>query len=176
MAIEKTEALDKLFPLFHGQSARILAYVAVKGEATPEEIRGDLGIPRSTVYKLLSELFAVGLASKERRGKVEVVKVPDFVVFAVTAAIGKLRVTPWNIPAFDAAHLPAGKMFIERHGLGKFARFVELYDSYIKGNTTARLMARELGVTRYEVEILLSDIGSMYPWAMGLAAHHGRRQ
>jgi DNA-binding transcriptional ArsR family regulator len=172
----RPEALEKLFPTFHDKSAQILAYVAAKGEARPEEIWRNLGIPRSTVYKLLSELVQVGLATRERRGKVELVKVPDFVVQIRNMVGFEFKLTPRNILAFDAAHLPAGKMFIERYGLQRFAKFVELYDSYKKGASTAQLMARELGVTRYEIETILSDISSMNPRAIELADLQSHRQ
>ncbi len=164
--MERPEALERLFPAFHGQSAQILAYVAAKGTATPEEMRKDLEIPRSTVYKLLSEFFQTGLATKEKVGKVELVRVPDFIFWIKnTALIVDCKLTPRNILAFDAAHTPAGRMFIGRHGLQKFAEFVELYDAYKRDATTAQLMARELGVTRYEVELLLSDTNSLIPRA-----------
>ena len=176
MTMERPEALERLFPAFHGQSAQILAYVAARGKATPEEIQKDLDIPRSTVYKLLTEFFQTGLVTKEKAGKVELVRVPDF-VFRIenTANIVDCKLTPRNILAFDAAHTPAGRMFIGRRGLQAFARFVELYDVYKRDRTTAQLMARELGVTRYEVELLLSDIDSITPRSLELANLPGHR-
>ncbi len=176
MTTERPEALEKLFPAFHGQSARMLAYVAAKGKATPEEMQKDLDIPRSTVYKLLSEFLEVGLVTKEKVGRSELVRVPDF-VFSIkdTALIGEFKLTPRNILAFDAAHSPAGRMFIGRHGLQKFAKFVGLYDAYKRDATTAQLMARELGVTRYEIELLLGDVSSLIPRAIELAKIPNRR-
>ncbi|MBI4258510.1 MAG: MarR family transcriptional regulator [Thaumarchaeota archaeon] len=163
----KTEApvgMERLLPAFHGQSARILAYLAARGSTTPEDITKELGIPRSTVYKLLTQLVATGLAHKRKVGKTEKVSVPDFVFYIKnTAYIGEMKVTPRNVIAFDAAHTPAGKMFIGKHGQDAFAKFVELYDNYERGNLTAQLMARDLGVTRYEVELLLTDVRSIDP-------------
>ena len=174
---KKAEGLEQLLPTFHGQGAQILAYVAAKGSTTPDEIRKELGIPRSTVYKLLSEFFRTGLAFKRKEGNTEKVIVPDFAFFIRnTAFIGELKVTPRNVLAFDSAHTPAGKMFAERHGPAKFAQFVKLYDIYDRGNTTAQLMARELEVSRYEVELLLSDIKSITPVAMQIGGRPHRRQ
>ena len=50
------------------------------------------------------------------------------------------------------------RMFIERHRSEKFAKFLELYDDYEKEKITSQMMARELGVIRFEVELLLSEI------------------
>lgn len=176
ITVERPEALERLFPAFHGQSAQILAYIAAKGKATPEEIRKHLGIPRSTVYKLLTEFFQAGLVTKEKAGRVELMRVPDF-VFRIenTANIEECKLTPRNILAFDAAHTPAGRMFIGRHGLQAFAKFVELYDVYKRDRTTAQLIAKELGVTRYEVELLLSDIDSITPQSLEYVDFPSRR-
>ena len=170
------EGIERLLPSFHGQSAQILAYVAARGSATPDEIKRDLGMPRSTIYKLLSQLVRTGLAVREKAGKAEEVRVPDFsFVIKNTAFIMECKVTPRNILAFDSAHTPAGKMFAERHGPDKFAKFVELYDGYERGTITSQLMARELGVTRYEIELLLSDIKSIAPDAVEIGRHPHRR-
>jgi len=177
MSSSAPEGLEQLLPTFHGQSAQILAYVAAKGTATPEEIRKDLSIPRSTIYKLLTQLVRTGLAVREKVGKTEKVRIPDFsFVIKNTAFIGEFKVTPKNILAFDSAHTPAGKMFVGRHGLEKFARFVELYDAYERGMITSQLMAKDLGVIRYEVELLLSDIKSMIPGAIAVGRHPHHRQ
>ena len=175
MTSTTAEGLEELLPAFHGQNAQVLAYVAAKGSATPDDIRKDLMIPRSTVYKLLSGFFRIGLAVKKRQGRVDRVSVPDFAfLIKNTAYLGELKVTPRNILAFDSIRTPAGRMFAERHGPQKFAKFVELYDNYERGNTTSQLLARELNVTRYEIESLLSDIRTITPVAIqiGRRPHH----
>jgi len=176
MTTKAPEGIEQLLPVFHGQSAQILAYVSAKGTATPEEIRKDLGIPRSTIYKLLSQLVTTGLAVREKAGKVEVVRVPDFyLTFGNTAFGAELKITSRNILAFDSAHTPAGRMFVEHHGSEKFAKFVELYDGYERGAITSQLMAREMGVTRYEIELFLSDISSIAPVVLGIGRRQNRR-
>lgn len=157
--------MEQLLPAFHGNSARALAYAAAKGSTTAEEMRKDLNLPRSTVYKLLSQLVDAGLVTKEKAQGAERLRVPDFVFFIKnTALVGECKITSRNVLAFDSAHTPAGKMFISRHGWRKFAKFVELYDEFERGKVTSQLTARELGVTRYEIEILLSDIRAMAPF------------
>jgi DNA-binding transcriptional ArsR family regulator len=176
MTTKAPEGIEQLLPAFHGQSAQILAYVAARGTATPEEIRKDLGIPRSTIYKLLSQLVTTGLVMREKAGKVESVRVPDFLLtIGNTTLVREWRITSRNVLAFDSAHTPAGRMFIERHGPEKFAKFVELYDGYERGATTSQLMARELGVTRYEIELLLSDIRSIAPVVLEIGRRQSRR-
>jgi DNA-binding transcriptional ArsR family regulator len=173
---KRLEGIEQLFPTFHGQSAQILAYVAARGRATPEEIRKDIGMPKSTTYKLLSQLDKMGLVIRMKSNKLEVISVPDFVLtIKNTALVGECKVTPGNILAFDSAHTPTGRMFIERHGPEKFAKFVDLYDSYGRGATTAQLMAKELDVTRYEIELLLSDIESIAPIVLEIGRHQNRR-
>jgi hypothetical protein len=177
MVKREAEGIEQLVPAFHGQSALILAYVGAKGTATPEEIRRGLGMPRSTVYKLLSQLVRTGLAKKSVAGKTEVFAIPDFdLTIRNTALVGELKITPRNVLAFDSAHTPTGRMFIERHGPEKFAKFVELYDGYERGATTSQLVARELGVTRYEVELLLSDIRSIAPVVLEIGRSHPSRR
>ena len=168
--------MERLFPTFHGQSAQILAYAAARGSTTPEEISKDLDMPKSTTYKLLSQLEKMGLVTWMKSNKSESISVPDFVlIIKNTALIGECKVTPGNILAFDSAHTPTGRMFIERHGPEKFAKFVELYDGYGRGATTAQLMAKELGVTRYEIELLLSDIKSIAPVVLEIGRRQNRR-
>jgi len=176
MTTKAPEGIEQLLPAFHGQSAQILAYVAARGTATPEEIWKDLHMPRSTAYKLLSQLVRTGLAVREKAGKVEAVRVPDFyLTVGNTALAGELKITSRNVLAFDSAHTPAGRMFIERRGPEAFAKFVELYDGYERGATTSQLMARELGVTRYEVELLLSDVRSIAPVVLEIGRRQNRR-
>jgi len=176
MTTKAAEGIEQLLPAFHGQSAQILAYVAARGTATPEEIRKDLRMPKSTIYKLLSQLVRTGLVVKEKVGRVESIRVPDFyLTIGNTALTGEWKITSRNILAFDSAHTPAGRMFIERNGTQKFAEFVELYDGYGKGTTTSQLMARELGVTRYEIELLLSDIESIAPVVLKIGRRQNRR-
>ncbi len=129
-----------------------------------KKFRRILSIPRSTTYKLLSQLASTGLVSKKKTGKWEEIRVPDFsLTIRNTALVGECKITPRSILAFDSAHMSGGRMFIERHGPEKFAKFVELYDDYEREKTTSQLIARELGVTRYEIELLLSDIESIIP-------------
>jgi DNA-binding MarR family transcriptional regulator len=154
------EGIEQLFPMFHGQSARIIAYIAAKGSASAEDIRKGVGIPRSTVYKLVSQLVQSGLISRADNG--EQLKVPDFsLTIKNTATVAECKVTPRNVLAFDAAHTNAGRSFIEHYGPEKFAKFVELYDEYERERITIPMMARELGVIRFEVELLFNEIESM---------------
>lgn len=111
---------------------------------------------------MLNELIQVGLVSKEKGSQSNLFRIRDFVVkLENISTIDKLRLTPRNILAFDAAHSPAGKFFIQRHGMRKFARFVELYETYKQEKITAQMIARELDVTRYEIELLLGEIESL---------------
>ncbi len=80
-----------------------------------------------------------------------------------TANIEGCKLTARNILASDGAHTPAGRMLIGRRGAQAFAKSVESYDIYRRDKTTAQLMARKLGVTRHEVELLLEDIDSITP-------------
>jgi hypothetical protein len=92
-----------------------------------------------------------------------------------TALIGECKVTPRNILAFDSAHTPAGRMFIERYGPEKFAKFVELYDDYQREKATSQMMACELGVIRFEIELLLSDIESLASPLINVGRRQNRR-
>ena len=159
MTIKPLETVEKLLPPFHGQNAQLIAYVAAKGTATPEQIMRDLKMPRSTTYLLLKQFAVMGLLKEEKEGRSSRVSVPDFVFHIKnTAYIGEVKITPRNVLAFDAVHTSSGRMFAEHHGWKKFYKFVDLYDDYARGNITSQLMARELEVTRFEIELLLSDI------------------
>ena len=111
----QAQGIEQLFPMFHGQSAQIIAYIAAKGSASAEEIRKDVRIPRSTVYKLILQLMDAGLVI---RTKEEKLRIPDFsITLRNTAIFSEFRVTPHNILAFDSAHTSIGRAFIERHEL-----------------------------------------------------------
>jgi DNA-binding MarR family transcriptional regulator len=154
------EGIEQLFPMFHGQSAQIIAYIVAKGSASAEDIRKGVGMPRSTVYKLISQLVQAGLISRAENG--EQLKVPDFsLTIKNTATVAECKVTPRNVLAFDAAHTNAGRSFIEDHGSEKFGKFVELYDEYQSEKITKAVMARVLGVIRFEVEVLFAEIELM---------------
>jgi Sugar-specific transcriptional regulator TrmB len=166
ITMEHPEALERLFPAFHGQNAKILAYLALRGVATAEQVSKELNMPRSTTYKLCNELVKEGLATEMLTTNEKGFRAADFVILVKNLAYaGELKITAKNVLAFDAAHTPAGRMFIERHGVEKFARFVELYSAYEDGTLTAQIMARDLGVIRFEVESLLSDIRALLPLA-----------
>jgi hypothetical protein len=102
-------------------------------------------MPKSTAYKLLKYLVELGLVYREG-GRPGAYRACDFKLsLENTLKTPKLIVTPRNILAFDAAHTPAGRFFIQHHGWEKFAKFIELYDAYTNGDTTAQLIARDLG-------------------------------
>lgn len=65
--------------------------------------------------------------------------------------------TPKNIAAFNLLHKSSGKLFVERYGMEKFAKFMQLYEEYKSGMTPSFLISKELGVTRFGVELLIVD-------------------
>jgi DNA-binding MarR family transcriptional regulator len=166
----QAQGIEQLFPMFHGQSAQIIAYIAAKGSASAEEIRKDVRIPRSTVYKLILQLMDAGLVI---RTKEEKLRIPDFsITLRNTAIFSEFRVTPHNILAFDSAHTSIGRAFIERHGLEKFAKFVDMYEMYQSGKMSSRSVARELDVPLFEIEWLLSNIESLDPSSIAYGHDH----
>ncbi len=58
--------------------------------------------------------------------------------------VSRLEITSKNVVAFDLLHKSSGKLFVERYGMDKFARFMQLYEGYVDGKPPAFLMAKEL--------------------------------
>ena len=168
---------DQASSTFHGQSAQNPCLCRCKGYGIPRRNKeGARNAPLHDSYKLLSQLAETGLVIKKKEGKGEEVSVPDFsLTIKNTAFVGECKVTPRNILAFDSADTPAGRMFIERYGPEKFAKFVELYDDYQREKTTSQLMARESGVIRFEIELLLSDIESIAASPIKVGHRQNRR-
>lgn len=161
MIARAAQGIEQLFPLFHGQSAQILAYIALEGPTNAGKMSKDLPIPRSTIYKLVSQLVTAGLVEKTKDSDLKF-HVPKFSITIKNSTLAsEFRLTPTNVLAFDVAHTPAGRKFIKRHGLNKFALFVELYGVYKRGKITRAPMAKKLGASRSELESLFSEIQSL---------------
>ena len=165
----KPESLEILLPTLHGQNARILSYLSHHKTASGEKISKDLGIPRSSVYKCIGDLVRAGLVTRQvsklrykspsERGRIsQEVKATDFKIVLENLSIApRVVITKYSVAAFDLLHKNSGKLFIERNGAEKFASFIELFDAYNRGIIPAFIIAKELGVDRFEVESLISD-------------------
>lgn len=71
----------------------------------------------------------------------------------------QITVTPRNIVAYAATKkLPSALSFIQRHGYEKYAGFGRLYEEYRSGKTPSFLISKELGVMKFEVDVLIEDI------------------
>jgi hypothetical protein len=167
--IEGPETIETLLPSLHGQSAKVLDYLASHGEANPSQISKELGIARSSLYKIISDLWQARLVDLHEPAKVarnahhrgrtgsEVLSRDFKITLENLAGVPRLEITPRNVAAFDLLHKSSGKLFVERHGMEKFAKFMQLYEEYTNGKTPAFLMAKELGAERFEVELLIGD-------------------
>ena len=121
------------------------------------------------MYKIINDLLQARLvylpeATKvtrdaHHRGRTgSEVRIRDFkITLENLAGVTKLEITPKNVAAFDLLQKTSGKLFVERHGMEKFDKFMQLYEEYTNGKTPAFLIAKELGVERFEVELLIGD-------------------
>ncbi len=167
--IEGPETIETLLPSLHGQSAKVLDYLASHGGANPNQISEELKMARSSVYKIISDLVQARLVDvlelaktsrkTHRRGRIgsEVLGRDFKIILENLAGVPRLEITPRNVAAFDVLHKSSGRLFIERHGMAKFAKFMHLYEEYANGKTPAFLIAKELGAERFEVELLIGD-------------------
>jgi len=163
--IEEPATMERLLPQLHGNSAKILHYLAIHGKSNPNEISVALALPRSSVYKTVKDLMKTRLVSTHRnvkmgeRGRVgsEILTTNFRIVLEKLPGIPRLEITPKNVAAYDLLGKTSGKLFVERHGMGKFAKFMELYEDYTNGKIPAFLIAKEIGAERFEVELLIGD-------------------
>src|SRR5208283_1784427 len=157
--------MERLLQQLHGQSAKILHYLALHGKANPNEVSVDLALPRSCVYKTVRDLIGTRLVSAHQgvktgeRGRVgsEVLTTDFRIVVENLPGVPRLEITPKNVAVFDLLGKSSGKLFVERHGMGKFARFMGLYEDYANGKMPAFMIAKELDAERFEVELLIGD-------------------
>jgi|SRR5208282_2347906 len=158
--------MERLLPQLHGQSAKILHYLAIHGKANTNEISVALALPRSSVYKTVKDLMKTRLVSTHQgvktgeRGRVgsEVLTTNFRIVVENLPGVPRIEITPKNVAAFDLLSKSSGKLFVERHGMGKFTRFMRLYEDYSNRKMPAFLIAKELDAERFEVELLIGDI------------------
>ncbi len=155
--------IQRLLPQLEGQSARILSYVAIHGGANPNEISRDLALPRSSVYKTVKDLMGSRLVSTHQvkpgeRGRVgSEILTTNFRIVLNLLGIPQLEITPKHVAAFSLLGKSSGKLFVERHGMESFVRFMGYYEDYVNGKIPAFLIAKELGAKRFEVELLIGE-------------------
>lgn len=77
-SIEKSEVITENVQKLSGDEIKILQYLISKdGEAFQSELYRNLGIPKSTVVRILRRLVDQGLVRVERRGKYNYVYTTD---------------------------------------------------------------------------------------------------
>lgn len=135
------------------EESLIIDSLARTKEATTQDLRNKLPIPKSTFYKVLGSLMSKGFIIKEK-GRLKA----NFLIRIQLAGGEEFSVTPNNVKAFISASEPISKAFITMYGMEKYLQFTALYSKYVEGKVPAFLIAKKLKVPRSDVERLINEI------------------
>ncbi|MGH9877518.1 MAG: helix-turn-helix domain-containing protein [Nitrososphaerales archaeon] len=131
----------------------IIDSLARAKEATTQNLRNSVPIPKSTFYKLLGLLMNKGFITKEK-GKLRT----SFLIRIELVGGEEFSITPKNVKAFIAASEPISRAFINMYGVAKYLQFTSLYAKYVEGKIPVFLMAKKLKVPKSDVERLINEI------------------
>ena len=131
----------------------IIDSLARTKEATTQNLRNSLPIPKSTFYKLLGLLMNKGFITKEK-GKLRT----NFLIRIQLAGREEFSITPKNVKAFVSASEPISKAFITMYGVEKYLQFTALYAKYVEGKIPVFLIAKKLKTPKSDVERLINEI------------------
>lgn len=145
-------AIEQLVNLSR-EECLIIDFLARTREATTEDLRKKLPIPKSTFYKVLNSLIKKRLIVKEN-GNLRT----NFHIRIQLVEGEEFSITPKNVKAFISASGPIRKAFIIMHGIEKYLEFTGLYARYVEGKIPAFLMAKKLKIPRSDVERLINEI------------------
>ncbi len=131
----------------------IIDSLARTKEATTQNLRNRLPIPKSTFYKLLGVLMNKGFITKEK-GKLRT----NFLIRVQLVGGEEFSITPKNVRAFISASEPISKAFITMYGVKKYLEFSALYAKHVEGKMPIFLIAKKLKTPRSDVERLINEI------------------
>ena len=118
-----------------------------------------VGIQVKKHNELLNDDDKLRLQIKEKGSVAKLQDYLELMIANTTNHFLQITITPRNIVAYAAAKkLPSALLFIQRHGYERYAEFGGLYEDYRSGKTPSFLISKELGVTKFEVDVLIDDI------------------
>lgn len=138
--------------------ARIYAYTEREGPVTVGELVTDLGVPQGTAYDYVQRLETAGLLTRTTDARPY-----EYGAEAVSLTLSVDETTTTVTPALVAAIARRDTdedidIYIERHGLDGLAEALAYAFEQVEGTVTHRIMARELGCSPLEAEIILQAL------------------
>jgi hypothetical protein len=124
--------------------ARLYTFVLREGEATIDDIVGELEMPRTTAYSDAGTLVEFGVLTRDETQKTHTYSA---VPITLTANLDgdEYTITPTLIEAFGRSPRDQDlDLLIEKHGLGKLAAALTYAIPYAEGEMSERVAAREL--------------------------------
>lgn len=138
--------------------AQLYTRVLKRDNATVDEIASEIDSSTTTIYEGVNKLVEAGLLDRVTEQQPHRYRALPVSV-TVQAAEESYEITPTLIAA--VAHSTESQnlgVYLDRHGISGLATATEYARRYVKGKTTARIMARELDISVLEAETILQEL------------------
>jgi hypothetical protein len=137
--------------------AELYARVLELGTPTVEEIAAGVDSSTTTVYEDIDHLLDVGLLARVTETQPHRYEARGVEMTVETGE--RARVSPAFLVALARADTNENiRLYLDRHGVAGLAAALEHARDYARGQTNARLVARELDVPVLEAETILQEL------------------
>lgn len=139
------------------RQAKIYARVVERETPTVSEIAAAVDSSTTTVYEDVEQLVSVGLLERMTETQPHRFQAQSIEIAVQTDS--EYRITPILLVAHARADSNENiGLYVDRHGIGGLATAIEYARSYVRGETNARLMARDLDIPVLEAETILQEL------------------
>ena len=138
--------------------ARIYARVLELETPTVAEIAEGLDSSTTTVYEDVSHLTEIAILERVTETQPHRYRARA-VEMTVQTGEGTYRISPTLLVALARRDRNENlRLYVDRHGIAGLATAIDSARKYVRGRTSARLLAREQGVPVLEAETILQEL------------------
>jgi DNA-binding transcriptional ArsR family regulator len=140
------------------QLAQLYAYLARADGATVQDVLTDLGLAQGTAYTYVDRLVDAGVVEITRDEQPRRYAARE-IDLTVSTAEGEYTITPALVDAVGRRETDGDiDTYIDRHGIAGLATALTYAVARARGETTHRLMARDLDISPLAAEIVLQAL------------------
>ncbi|MWV39826.1 helix-turn-helix domain-containing protein [Natrialba sp. INN-245] len=141
------------------QLARLYTYLWLEGEATVRELMDELDLPQGSAYTYVNRLTDAGVLEMVTDEQPRMYAAIEIDLTLTVASDQEYTITPALIDAVGRrASNEDIDAYLERHGIGGLGTALSYAVGREQGETTHRLMARDLEMSPLEAEIILQAL------------------
>ena len=140
------------------QLAQLYAYLAREDGTTVQDVMTDLGLAQGTAYTYVDRLVDAGVVEITRDEQPRRYAARE-IDLTVSTAEGEYTITPALVDAVGRRETDGDiDTYIDRHGIAGLATALTYAVARARGETTHRLMARDLDISPLAAEIVLQAL------------------